>query len=83
MSKKFARTRESSRFRPSWLKNKAVCACCRLSYDASDDFRCLGCDRGLCPPCATASGPGDAMYCPSCFTDEHAQRRRTDLETGE
>lgn len=83
MSKKFARTRESTRLRPSWLKSRSVCACCRLSYDASDDYRCLGCNRGLCAPCATASGPGDAMYCPLCYTDEHEHRRRTDSDAEE
>lgn len=57
----------TSRTPPYWLEGGTErCFACEGFYVLQMEFRCVGCDRGLCEQCIVLVWPLREVYCKEC-----------------
>lgn len=58
---------------PYWLGGDETCSFCLQRYHYEAEYRCVGCDRAVCPQCVVIVRLGSA-WCPECRPDETEER---------
>jgi hypothetical protein len=52
---------------PYWLYGgKEICTHCGQPYVYEMEVRCVDCDRGICPTCASSDPETAECFCPDC-----------------
>ena len=52
-----------------WLEGTETCRFCVQTYVYEEEYRCVGCDAGICAECAVFVRQTEEVYCPECAED--------------
>lgn len=54
---------------PWWLSGEETCEFCAQQYTLEVEFRCVDCDRPICPMCVVVVRESHRVVCPECHPD--------------
>ena len=49
-----------------WLSGEQTCGFCAQFYCVEVEYRCVDCDRPVCPICAITVRESRQVFCPEC-----------------
>lgn len=49
-----------------WLEGREHCGFCLQHYVYEQEYRCVHCDRAVCPDCVVVAHSHTEIFCPDC-----------------
>ena len=60
---------------PWWLAGEETCEFCVQQYSVEVEYRCVDCDRPVCPMCVITVRERHRVWCPECYQALPTDRR--------